>query len=89
MGRPTNEERAKRAAAAIGVVDPPIEAKVEQVPVQVVVQPDVAPLTLVVPAESYSPASAVFRRQLDGWLDEAQRQGMHRGESLVLVAPKE
>jgi hypothetical protein len=102
MGRPTNEERARRAAAA--VAEPPIETKVEPASAPIEVRPDNCalaadqaprfalasePLVLAVPTESYSAASAVFRRQLDGWIDEVQRQGMHRGEQLVLVAPKE
>ena len=110
MGRPTNEERARRAAAAFAAADPPIETKVEpasapiltadpQIPDNVMVNlssipypehdPIVKPLVLAVPPEHYSAASAVFRRQLDGWLDEVQRQGKHRGETLTLVAPKE
>lgn len=43
---------------------------------------------LVVPSESFATGpNEVFHRQLDGWIDEVQRQGMHRGETLVLVAP--
>lgn len=102
MGRPTNEERARRAAAA--AAEPPIETKVEPASASIEVRPDncalVAdqvprfadggePLVLAVPTESYSPVSALFRSQLDGWLDEVQRQGKHRGETLTLMAPKE
>ena len=46
-------------------------------------------LELDVPTESYSQANDIFRLNLDRWLDEIQRKNMHRGETLVLRAPKE
>jgi hypothetical protein len=46
-------------------------------------------IALEVPSESYSVAMMKFKAAVDAWLDEVQRHGKHRGETLLLVAPKE
>lgn len=80
------EEDAKAEAEAIEKDDAEIAAANAVVEVG---KSGVQTTTLPVPTEAYSPDMMTFRSAVDAWLDEVQRHGLHRGESLVLVAPKE
>ncbi len=86
LAKEAKEEDAKAEADAIAADDAAIAAAKGTVEVE---KSGATVTTLPVPTEAYSPDMMKFMVAVHAWLDEVQRHGMHRGETLMLVAPKE